>query len=50
MASKGKPKDWAEFSERFNKKYIPRTVRNLKRTEFQTIRQQTRELVMQYMD
>ncbi|KAK9143184.1 hypothetical protein Syun_012584 [Stephania yunnanensis] len=38
VASKGKPKDWAEFKERFNEKYIPHTICNRKRTEFQTIR------------
>ncbi|KAK9131297.1 hypothetical protein Sjap_011784 [Stephania japonica] len=50
VASKGKPKDWAEFKERFERKYIPPTIRNLKRTEFQNIRQRSDESVMQYMD
>ncbi|KAK9153665.1 hypothetical protein Sjap_001145 [Stephania japonica] len=50
VASKGKPKNWAEFKERFERKYIPPTVRNLKRTEFQNIRQRSDESVMQYMD
>ncbi|KAK9096680.1 hypothetical protein Sjap_022177 [Stephania japonica] len=50
VASKGKLKGWAEFKERFERKYIPPTVRNLKRTEFQNIRQRSDESVMQYMD
>ncbi|KAK9144189.1 hypothetical protein Sjap_004092 [Stephania japonica] len=50
VATKGKPRDWAEFKERFEQKYIPPTVCNLKRTEFQNIRHRADESVMQYMD
>ncbi|KAK9117065.1 hypothetical protein Sjap_016012 [Stephania japonica] len=50
VATKGKPRDWVEFKGRFEQKYIPHTVRNLKRTEFQNIRQRADESVIQYID
>ncbi|KAK9132614.1 hypothetical protein Scep_012142 [Stephania cephalantha] len=34
VATKGKPKDWAEFKGRFNQKYFLHSVRNMKRTSF----------------
>ncbi|KAK9148470.1 hypothetical protein Scep_007227 [Stephania cephalantha] len=49
VATKGKPKNWAEFKERFNRKYFSPSVRNMKKTEFQNIRQATNETLMHYM-
>ncbi|KAK9139715.1 hypothetical protein Scep_009396 [Stephania cephalantha] len=46
---RGSPRTRAEFKERFNQKYFPLSVKNMKRTEFQNIRQATDETVMQYM-
>ncbi|KAK9165888.1 hypothetical protein Scep_001079 [Stephania cephalantha] len=49
VATKGKPKDWAEFKRRFNQKYFPPSVLKQKRAAFLSIRRYTEESVMQYM-